>query len=512
MFKEIKGYNAGGIAGLPQNVSGDEFMEMIGGAPGGAQVSPGFGLLTSRLQPAQTGPEFDQNALQLLPAKTGPEFDQNALQLLPAKTGPKSGPPKNQPAPPSDTAAKIKDLEEEVKDSEDRRKTFDDRFNDYKSKLAPLFGAAPRRRNFYDLASALGAGILASDPTAGPYGGIARGFAQFNKDTRKDADEARNIQRQIALQAFQMAREDEKMATEYIQQAQIELIKKSNQTIKYITWEIPELDQAGQPTGKKIRRAAAETDLAKQQEYQALGGYPVTGGGTSVKVGGSTTSGFLKKRGEGFAKAVSKWGEEAALARTQKNLLDTASSLSAGLDADERGRFANVTLPLREFMVDLGWADAETIEGQQLVKSFGTRIAMGLIGQTKGAISNAEMTLFLASSPGLAMTKGGYDRLIGYLNRINQKSIDFQEAYDEATLSGEFDEVFESGNDAKIAAAMGGWQAQWHKQNPLFSDSEKPEIEELAGEESREARLLRQGFGSGSTSVSTTSTDVTGRF
>jgi hypothetical protein len=54
-------------------------------------------------------------------------------------------------------------------------------------------------RNFYDLASALGEGILASDPTAGPYSGLARGFAQFNKDSGKAADEARNIQQQIAL-------------------------------------------------------------------------------------------------------------------------------------------------------------------------------------------------------------------------------------------------------------------------------------------------------------------------
>jgi hypothetical protein len=213
-----------------------------------------------------------------------------------------------------------------------------------------------------------------------------------------------------------------------------------------------------------------------------------------------------------FAAAVSKWGEEAELARSQKNLLDTASSLSANLDADDRGRLASVTLPLREFMIDLGWADAKTVEAQQLVKSFGTRIAMGLIGQTKGAISNAEMTLFLASSPGLAMTKGGYDRLIGYLNRINQKSIDFQEAYSDAVASGSFDEAFESGNDEKIASSISRWQARWHRENPLFSDQEKPEFQALAKEESREARLLREGFNSGSTSKSAKSNDVSGRF
>jgi hypothetical protein len=54
----------------------------------------------------------------------------------------------------------IKDLEEQIKNSEDSRRTFEYRFNDYKSKLTPLFGEAPRRRNFYDLASALGKAYL----------------------------------------------------------------------------------------------------------------------------------------------------------------------------------------------------------------------------------------------------------------------------------------------------------------------------------------------------------------
>jgi hypothetical protein len=489
MYKEIKGYQAGGIAGLPYADSVANFENpLLAGNPS---------LTVPKLPPMKS-------LLPTRPLPTAPLKPYSALDDIADE--------REDVTPPRATAAQIKDLEEEVKDSEDSRRTFDDRFNEYKSKLAPLFGAAPRRRNFYDLASALGEGILASDPTAGPYGGLARGFAQFNKDSRKAADEARTIQRQIALKAFEMARQDETMAAEYLQKAQLELIKQGNKGTKFIAWEIPELDDAGNPTGKTIRRSAAETDLATQQEYQDLGGYPVTGGGTSVNVGGQATSGFLKKRGDLFAAAVSKWGEEAELARSQKNLLDTASSLSANLDADDRGRLASVTLPLREFMIDLGWADAKTVEAQQLVKSFGTRIAMGLIGQTKGAISNAEMTLFLASSPGLAMTKGGYDRLIGYLNRINQKSIDFQEAYSDAVASGSFDEALESGNDEKIASSISRWQARWHRENPLFSDQEKPEFQALAKEESREARLLREGFNSGSTSKSAKSNDVSGRF
>lgn len=492
MDKQIRGYNQGGIAGLPYVDSVANFENpLLAGNPSLNVPKPPSMNSMLPTRPLPVAPLKPYSALDDLDDLAGEREDV---------------------MPPRATAAQIKDLEEEVKDSEDSRKTFDDRFNDYKSKLAPLFGAAPRRRNFYDLASTLGEAILSSDPTLGPMSGIGKGLIAFNKATRKEADEARTIQRQIALKAFEMAREDETMAAEYLQKAQLELIKQSNKGTKFIAWEIPELDESGNPTGKKIRRSAAETDLATQQEYQNLGGYPVTGGGTSVSVGGQSTSGFVKEQGKLFSKAVAEWGKQAELARSQKNLLDTAARLSKNLDANDRGRLASVTLPLREFMVDLGWADAETVEAQQLVKSFGTRIAMGLIGQTKGAISNAEMTLFLASSPGLAMTKGGYDRLIGYLNRINQKSIDFQEAYNDAMLSGEFNEAFDSGNDAMISAAIGKWQAQWHKDNPLFSQQELPEFEALAKEESREARLLRQNFNSGSGKESGNENDVSGRF
>ena len=489
IFKQIKGYQAGGITDLEVDDQA---------------------LVTSPLLAGKSSSTAPKTTMRSLPSSATDNLAGEREDVTTSSVTAAFEPP----SASSLISYQIKDLEEQIKNSEDSRRTFEYRFNDYKSKLTPLFGEAPRRRNFYDLASALGEGILASDPTAGPYSGLARGFAQFNKDSGKAADEARNIQQQIALKAFEMARQDETMAAEYLQKAQIELIKNGNKAVKYIPWEIPELDKAGNPTGNTIRRSAAETDLELQEKYRLLGGSPVTGGGTSVNVGGAGGSAFLKARGQLFAAAVDKWREEAELARSQKNLLDTASKLSANLDENEMGAIASFTLPMKEFMVDLGWADAKTVQDQQLVKSFGTRISMGLVGQSKGAISNAEMTLFLASSPGLAMTKGGYNRLIGYLNRINQKSIDFKEAYDNAVASGKFDKVLESGNDEKIASSIGQWQAQWHRENPLFSDQELPEIQGLAEQESREARLLRQGYnsGSGSAPPSAPPTDVSERF
>ena len=133
MYKEIKGYQAGGIAGLPYADSVANFENpLLAGNPSlnAPKPPPMKSLLPTR--PLPTAPLKPYSALD--------DLDDEREDV----------------APPRATAAQIKDIEEEIKDSEDSRRTFDDRFNDYKSKLAPLFGAAPRRRNFYDLASALG--------------------------------------------------------------------------------------------------------------------------------------------------------------------------------------------------------------------------------------------------------------------------------------------------------------------------------------------------------------------
>ena len=108
----------------------------------------------------------------------------------------------------------------------------------------------------------------------------------------------------------------------------------------------------------------------------------------------------------------------------------------------------------------------------------GLRIAMGLIGQTKGAISNAEMELFLAASPGLGMTKAGYMRLIGILHRINQKSIDMNDFINEKLANPEFFSPTE--NDISLNAKMENLIKAWHAQNPLFTPQQVSDLESLA--------------------------------
>jgi hypothetical protein len=494
MEKQIKGYaNGGGIANIPN--------PLLEGNPLLTQkFLPSVQSFTPPPMPAPLN-KFEPTAFEPTPGPLPPyrraEDEEDPIDALSKQL-----------------LEREEEQDEEVRTAGAKNKTFDERFQEYQSRLAPLFSQETRRPNIYDLALRLSEGIAASDPTAGPYAGLARGFVAYSKDLRKQADEAKQIQQQIALKAFEMARSDEKAAEEYLQKMQLELLKQGNKGVKYVRWAIPETDESGKETGKIIYKSAPETDVALQEKYRLAGGYPDTGGGTSVTVGGGSSSKILETTGKNFANAISKWQEEAELARTQKNLLQTAAKISADLPEDQRGQIANLTVGARQFLSELGVWDGSNIPEQELVRSFGTRIAMGLVGQTKGAISNAEMNLFLSSSPGLAMTKGGYEKLIGYLNRINQKTLDFNDAYNQAVLNGEFDEAYETGNDAKIAAAVGAWQSRWHNDNPLFLPSELAEIQALADSEDAVARKFRIGLikSTSATPQRTDAVDVSSKF
>jgi hypothetical protein len=474
MEKQIKGYaNGGGIANIPN--------PLLEGNPLLTQkFLPSVQSFTPPPMPAPLN-KFEPTAFEPTPGPLPPyrraEDEEDPIDALSKQL-----------------LEREEEQDEEVRTAGAKNKTFDERFQEYQSRLAPLFSQETRRPNIYDLALRLSEGIAASDPTAGPYAGLARGFVAYNKDLRKQADEAKKLHQQIALKAFEMARSDEKTAEEYLYKMQIELLKQNNKGVKYVRWAIPETDESGKETGKIIYKSAPETDFALQEKYRLAGGYPAPGGGTSVTVGGSGSSELSKTVGKNMAEAISGWQKQAEDAIDQKNLLLTAAKLSAELPEDQRGQISNLTLGARQFLSELGVWDGSNIPEQELVRSFGTRIAMGLVGQTKGAISNSEMSLFLASSPGLAMTKAGYEKLLDYLDRINQKAIDFAAAYNQAVLNKEFDEAFETQDDIKIAAAVGAWQNRWHQDNPLFTPGELAEIESLARQEDATARKFRTNY------------------
>ena len=61
---------------------------------------------------------------------------------------------------------------------------FDKSFLDYQERMKKVLGR-PERLSFYDLVSDLGAAMLTTDPTVGPFSAIGSGFATFNERLKK---------------------------------------------------------------------------------------------------------------------------------------------------------------------------------------------------------------------------------------------------------------------------------------------------------------------------------------
>ena len=131
-----------------------------------------------------------------------------------------------------------------------RQPTYEDRFEKFQSRLAP-YATQGRRLNFYDVASELGAAILATPATGTVYEGIGRGFANISARIKANREDNKKAEQQVALQAANLAMQDEQKAEDFINKYSLELLKQSNDPGDLITIEfdemVPQTDEAGNP-------------------------------------------------------------------------------------------------------------------------------------------------------------------------------------------------------------------------------------------------------------------------
>ena len=449
MFKEIKGYNAGGIAGLPQNVSGDEFMEMIGGAPGGAQVSPGFGLLTSRLQPAQTGPE--------------------------------SGPPKNQPAQtgPSGLATDTGEIDAttkmlmellQPKDYEKERRKYEERF----SSLMP----ARKQLNFYDLASELGSAILSRPSDEGPFTGIGIGFGNFQRRVSQADAEERKQKQAFAMKAAELAMTDEKESEKFIQRYAIDTLKARNVTgePKLITLTYDEVGDEGQFTGRKVQgsfdKVTQGTTIRRIITAQ-------NGVVTSDLPNAPGESKLSENVGKDWVKTQSEIRSNARTATATIDMINEGKKLAIELGPENFGRDEASLLPLKQYLAGFlpkGIIDTGIIGRQESLAQVTIGFTLANVAQTKGAISNREMDLFKEASPFLGQTYEGFMLALDIQEKIARKSMLFATEYQERV-----NELYKSNQQItgqEMSNEMNNFVDLWRNEgrNLFLTDEDKTRI------------------------------------
>lgn len=342
----------------------------------------------------------------------------------------------------------------------------------------------PSKPSFYDLASQLGAALLAQQskekiPSIGR--GLGIGFQSFKQelDAKNKALEE-NLDK-IALQSVTMALDDSRKA----EQSYNDLL------YKQLLSSIDPDRGTVQTYGKQLDDGTMSYQTFGNKEIDKIA--KATGDGYTlmekpmVQIGGAATG--LEEVYKGIGRSISKseenYGQDYELAQKSNQLLDQMERYGNALPDEAFGLTPQLTEPIRRLVVsfpgikDLPIADGlnEIQSKAEPMASVTVNLAMMNVQKTKGPISDTEMKLFIRSIPSIAQTKEGYFNTIKIMREIN----DFIVRFETERLS-ERDKYLQQSNASVtgLAAHMSRWETDWRNKNRAFSDEQVEEFRDKA--------------------------------
>jgi len=365
-------------------------------------------------------------------------------------------------------------------------------FEKYQKRLSAMQGQRSPV-SFYDVASKLGAGLLAQQSEKFPSigRGLGMGFQSLSADIAKKREERKKEEQAIAMKAMELSMQDEQQGQKFLNDYALKMIDMQNKDIKTMDFDtsmlIGAVDETGQPllnpqTGVAYK---SKTTLKANDPFindlLALGATNIDRASTNINLQGPGSE-LDKKRASKIADAEAKWQEEADAASALRDQVMIARSLADELGRDGFGPVDSLTMGLRGLMVDLGMGnlvDSDKLATQQALTQTSIGFVMALVGKTKGAISNKEMEIFFQASPTLGSTYDGYMRMLGYMDRIAELS----ERYN-AEWQNESVRLAEKGASiSEINAAFANFKTEF-KQKPenklLQTEKEVQELKDIA--------------------------------
>ena len=348
-----------------------------------------------------------------------------------------------------------------------KKSDFDTNYTKYDDLLTAKFGSQERGTNIYDVASQLGAGLLSTPNTGGASlaKGLGIGFQKVSATQQQKEDNLKKQRMEIAKQATQLAMTDTQAAEKFLDDMSVKLMGDTNKEIKteFIRYKDPK-------TGQFVERLLDKNDptfrdiINNPDKYEAS---KITQ--PLVDMGGETKQ--YEKLNDLTAKDIvaveNRWQEEADAQVGVRDKNQAARVFANKLTEEQFGPQALYTIGLRSVLLGLGFnglVNEDVLADQITVNSVGTGLAMGLIGQTKGAISDREMAMFLKASPTLGLSKKGFMQLLDLNDRISDRTIQFNSewARERAQMMRDKKSLSE------IRAAQASFKADFHEQNPLF--------------------------------------------
>ena len=377
---------------------------------------------------------------------------------------------------------------------------YDQNFSKYKERLAPYSYQAPNM-SIYDLASELGAGLLSTPNTGGAsaFTGLGVGFTNASAMMKKKQEDNAKAQQQIGLQAAQLAMQDEQKATEFLNQYAIKQIDAANKKVEYINILYDEVDETtGEVTTvtkgfANIPSSRAEIqDLIENKNGRKASNAPQT----NINMPGQTN--FADEQ------AIKAYNTDAdtyeAKSKASDSIVDQVNQayiLSQQIKqaGGSFGPASKTFLPIRELVSSLGFGeflDAEAaIAPQKALNQLSMGFTMAIVSQTKGAISDREMNLFINASPTLGSTEQGYFKQLELLERLARRDKDFYKDYVDRRI-----ELTEQGmTGERLGLELDKFTSTWSDENPLFTPDEVTFLEDaIASGEGIDSDFVPQDF------------------
>jgi hypothetical protein len=380
----------------------------------------------------------------------------------------------------------------ELADLIKRKQDFETNKARYEQRLGSLVEPT-KRMNIFDLASELGKGLAATPNVGGisTYTGLAAGFNNIIEEAKRREETGRQERQQVAMKALELAMEDERLAEKYLNEYNMEVIKNSNKKVPYVTIDYVDANGAQQTTRIADTNANAEEINDYIANYQGKIVEPIK---ITKEIGGATPVDevILKNIGD----SVKAYGEKAQAAKATVDQVGVARNLHEKLGPENFGPTQRAFLGVRELAVELGlekYFDIDpTDEGmKKALNQLSMSFTMGIVSQTKGAISDREMKLFISASPTLGSTYEGFQEQLRLLDKLAQRDLQFYNEYLKVIQKANE----EGKNATDIASLTAEFELNFQKNFPLFDENDEKLIKDaIANENALADDFDKDGF------------------
>jgi hypothetical protein len=351
IFKQIKGYQAGGIADL--EVDTQPLLPPLGGSLPPAM--PNNVLPLNNSLPAAPETPVLATETPVLATDTGSIDAQT--QMLMKLLGPK--------------------------DYETQRGMYEERF----SSLIP----ARKPLNFYDLASELGAAILSRPQDEGAFTGIGVGFGNFQKRIAQADLEEKKQRDAFAMKAAELAMTDEREAEKFIKEYAVDILKNQNlnKEPNLITLTYDEVGPDGEFTGKRktgsfdaVTQSAIILKLTTTQNGVKTEDLPDPAGESELS----------KSAGTDWIKTQAGIRDDARVANATLDMVQQGKVLASKIGKDNFGKGEEALMPIRQYVASFlpsGVIDRGKLSAQEALAQITIGFTLANVAKTKGAVCNS---------------------------------------------------------------------------------------------------------------------------